>query len=128
MAPSGSPRFARNGTGAVAIGGPLQSEARRNRRMVSAMSTPNDVPELAIPQDAGVDEAEAARCLEVAARMVQEFSAAGGSGALNDLLAIAVEAPAGAAEHALHLAESVAGQTATLHDEVTRFLSAIQEY
>ena len=91
------------------------------------MSTPSDVPELAILQDANVDEVEAARCLEVAARMVQEFSSTGGSGALKSLLAIAEEAPAGAAEQALQLAESVVGQTTTLHDEVTRFLSVTRE-
>ena len=87
------------------------------------MSMPSDVPELATPQDAATDDAEAARCLEEAARMVQEFSAAGGPDALNALLAVAEEAPAEAAENALQLAETVTGQTTTLHGEVARFLS-----
>ncbi|MHA1152051.1 MAG: hypothetical protein ACTSQ7_05175 [Alphaproteobacteria bacterium] len=91
------------------------------------MSTPSDVPELTVPQDADVDEAEAARCLEAAARMVQEFSAVGGPGALNALLAVAEEVTAGAAEHALQLADSVVGQTTTLHDEVARFLSVTRD-
>ena len=43
----------------------------------NAMSMPSDVPELAIPGVTAVGEAEAARCMEDAARMVQEFSAAG---------------------------------------------------
>ena len=87
------------------------------------MSMPSDVPELATPQDAAVDEAEAARCLDEAARMVQEFSAAGAPDALNTLLAVAEEAPAEAAEHALQLATTVTAQTTTLHGEVARFLS-----
>ena len=91
------------------------------------MSTPSDVPELIIPQDVAVDEAEAARCLEVAAKMVQEFSATGAPSALKSLLAVATETPAEAAEHAAQLANSVIGQTTTLHDEVTRFLSMTRE-
>ncbi len=89
------------------------------------MSMPSDVPQLEIPQ--GIDEAEAARSLEVAARMVQEFSAAGGPSTLNALLAAAEEAPAEAAEHTRELAASVTAQTATLHDEVARFLSVTRE-
>ncbi len=91
------------------------------------MSTPSDVPKLTIPQDDTVDEAEAARCLEAAAKMVQEFSAAGAPGALKALLAVATEAPAEAATHAVQLAGSVIGQTTTLHDEVARFLSATRD-
>ena len=91
------------------------------------MSTPSDVPEFTIPQDEPVDEAEAARCLESAARMVQEFSGTGATGALKALLAVATEAPAEAATHAVQLAGSVIGQTTTLHDEVTRFLSVTRE-
>ncbi len=91
------------------------------------MSMPSDVPELAIPQDAAVDEAEAARYLEEAARMVQEFAAAGGPGALNALLAISQEAPAVAAERALQLATTMTAQTTTMHGEVARFLSVTQE-
>ncbi len=89
------------------------------------MSMPSDVPELATPQD--LDEAEAARCLEQAARVIQEFSAASGPGALSDLLAVAQEDPAEAAEHALELGTTVTAQTATLHDEVARFLSVTRE-
>ena len=91
------------------------------------MSMPSDVPELATPQGAAVDRAEAARCLEEAARMVQEFSAAGGPGALNALLAVAEEAPAEAAEHALQLATTVTAQTTTLQGEIARFLSVTRE-
>jgi hypothetical protein len=95
--------------------------------MEPAMSTPSDVPELTIPQDVAVDEAEAARCLEVAARMVQEFSATSAPSALNSLLAVATEGPAEAAEHAVQLANAVINQTTTLHDEVTRYLSVTRE-
>ena len=91
------------------------------------MSTTSDVLELTIPQDDVIDEAEAARCLEVAARMVQEFSAAGASNALKTLLAVATEAPATAAERAVQLAESVIDQTTTLHNEVRRYLSVTRE-
>jgi hypothetical protein len=80
-----------------------------------------------IPQDVAVDEAEAARCLEVAAKMVQEFSAAGAPSALKSLLAVATETPAEAAEHAVQLANSVIDQTATLHEEVSRFLYYTRE-
>ena len=91
------------------------------------MSTTSDVLELTIPQDDVIDEAEAARCLEVAANMVQEFSAAGAPNALKALLAVATEAPATAAEHAVQLAESMIGQTTTLHNEVRRYLSMTRE-
>ncbi len=91
------------------------------------MSMPSDVPELAIPQGADLDEAEAARYLEEATRMVQEFAAAGGPGALNALLAISEEAPAEAAERARQLAITVTAQTTTLHGEVARFLSVTRE-
>jgi len=95
--------------------------------MEPAMSIPRDVPELTFPQDVAIDEVEAARCLDVAARMVQEFSAASASGALKGLLAAATEAPATAAGHAAQLAESVIGQTTTLHNEVRRYLSMTRE-
>ena len=91
------------------------------------MSKSSDVPELATPQDSELDEAEAVRCLEQAARMVQEYSAISGPGALSDLLAVAGEAPAEAVEHALQLATSVTTQTTTLHGEVARYLSATRE-
>ena len=91
------------------------------------MSMPSDLPQLVIPGATAVDEAEAARCVEQAARMVQEFSAASAPNALDALLAIAKEAPAEAVEGALELAEAVAAQTTTLHGEVARFLSANQE-
>ncbi len=87
----------------------------------------SDVPELATPQDATLDEVEAARYLEAAARMVQEFTATGGPGALNALLAISGEAPAEAAERARQLAITVTAQTTTLHGEVARFLSVTRE-
>ncbi len=91
------------------------------------MSTPSEVPELATPQDAEDEVAEAARCLEEASRMVQEFSAAGGPGTLNALLAVAEGTPAEAAAQALQLAETVTAQTKTLHGEVARFLSVTRE-
>ncbi len=91
------------------------------------MSMPSDVPELAVPQDAELDEAEAARCLEQAARSVLEFSAASAPGALSDLLAVAGEAPAKAVENVLQLATNVTEQTTTLHGEVARFLSVTRE-
>ena len=99
----------------------------RCQRTEPAMSMSSDVPELATPHSAELDEAEAARCLEQAARVVQEFSAVSGPSALSDLLAVAGEAPAEAVEHALELATSVTAQTATLHGEVARFLSITRE-
>lgn len=91
------------------------------------MSMPSDVPELAAPSDAALDKAEATRCLEEAARLVQQFSAAGAIGALDALLATAEAPPAEAAERALKLAETAATQTTTLHAEVTNFLSVTRE-
>ncbi len=87
------------------------------------MLLPSDVPELATPSEAAADEAEVARCLEEAARMVQNFADAGGAAALVALLATAEEDPGPAAERALGLAKTVTAQTETLHDEVTRFLT-----
>ncbi len=87
------------------------------------MSLPSDVPELATPSQAAADEAEVARCLEEAARMVQNFADAGGQAALVALLATAVEDPGPAAERALGLAKTVTKQTETLHGEVARFLT-----
>ena len=91
------------------------------------MSMPSDVPELAAPENTAADEVETIRSLEEAARMVQEFAAAGGPGALNALLAVAEKAPGEALVQALDLADTVTAQTATLHGEVTRFLSVTQE-
>jgi hypothetical protein len=91
------------------------------------MSTPSEVPELTAPQDAEDEEAEAARCLEEASRIIQEFSTAGGPGALNALLVIGERAPAEATAQALQLAEIVTAQTKTLDDEVARFLSVTRE-
>jgi hypothetical protein len=84
------------------------------------------VPELAAPGESAADEAEAIRCLEDAARMVQNFAGAGGPAALVALLASAEEDPGEAAERALGLAKTVTQQTETLHDEVERFLSITQ--
>ena len=89
------------------------------------MSLPSDVPELATPSEAAADEAEVARCLEEAARMVQNFADAGGTAALVALLATA-EDPGPAAERALGLAKTVTKQTGTLHGEVERFLTTTQ--
>ncbi len=87
------------------------------------MSLPSDVPELATPSQTAADEAEVARCLEEAARMVQNFADAGGPAALVALLAATEADPGPAAERALGLAKTVAKQTETLHGEVTRFLT-----
>ena len=91
------------------------------------MSMPRDVPELAAPENTAADEVETTRCLEEAARMVQEFSATGGPGALNALLAIAERDPGEAVVQALDLAGTVTAQTATLHGEVACLLSATRE-
>jgi hypothetical protein len=95
--------------------------------MEAHMSLPGDVPELAVPREATTDEAEAARCLEEAARLVQNFTDAGAPAALVALLAATEESPGLAAEQALGLAKTVTQQTETLHDEVTRFLSTTQK-
>ncbi len=87
------------------------------------MSLPSDVPELATPSEAAADEAEVARCLEEAARMVQNFADAGGPAALVALLATAEQDPGPAAEQALGLAKTVTQQTETRYGEVARFLS-----
>ena len=91
------------------------------------MSMPSDVPELAAPHGAEDDEAETIRCLEEAARMVQEFSAAGAPDSLNALLAATQGTPGEAAAQALELAGTVSKLTATLHGEVAHFLTATQE-
>ncbi len=87
------------------------------------MSLPSDVPELATPSQAAADEAEMARCLEEAARMVQNFADAGGQAALVAVLATAVEDPGPAAKRALGLAKTMTKQTEILHGEVVRFLT-----
>ncbi len=91
------------------------------------MSLPSDVPELATPSEAAADEAELVRCLEEAARMVQNFADAGGAAALMALLAAAEEDPGPAAERALGLAKTVTKQTETLHGEVACFLTTTQD-
>jgi len=91
------------------------------------MSLPSDVPELAIPSQPAADEAEVARCLEEAARMVQNFADAGGPAALVALLATAERDPGPAAEQALGLAKTVTKQTETLYGEVARFLSTTRD-
>ncbi len=90
------------------------------------MSLPSDVPELATPSEAAADEADVARCLDEAARMVQNFADAGGPAALVALLATAEQDPGLAAEQALGLAKTVTKQTETLYGEVARFLSTTQ--
>jgi len=90
------------------------------------MLLPSDVPELTIPSQAAADAAEVARCLEEAARMVQNFADAGGTAALVALLATP-EDPGPAAERALGLAKAVTEQTETLHGEVTRFLMTTKD-
>ncbi len=90
------------------------------------MSLPSDVPELATPNEAAADDAEVARCLEEAARAVQNFANAGGQATLVALLATAEEDPGPTAERALGLAKTVTKQTETLYGEVARFLSTTQ--
>ncbi len=92
------------------------------------MSLPSDVPELATPGQAAADEAEVARGLEEAARMVQSFADSGGPATLVALFAAAEEDPSPAAERALGLAKTVTKQTETLHGEVVRFLTTTQDY
>ncbi|MEE8500806.1 MAG: hypothetical protein V3S27_09560, partial [Kiloniellales bacterium] len=58
-----------------------------------------------------------------AARMVQDFAAAGAPAALFALLACVEADPGASAERALGLARTVNEQAETLQDEVTRFLT-----
>jgi hypothetical protein len=87
------------------------------------MPSPRDVPELANPTESAADAADAARCLEEAARMVQDFAAAGAPAALAALLASAEDDPGASVEQMLGLARTVTEQAETLHGEVTRFLT-----
>ena len=82
-----------------------------------------DVPELAAPSEPAPDEADVARCLEKAARLVQNYADAVGPAGLTALLASIEEDPNPAAEQALALAKTAAEQTKILRDEVARFLS-----
>ncbi len=102
--------------------GPTRPAERKSPMSLSS-DVPDDVPELAIPSEAPADEAEASRCLEEAARMVQDFAAAGAPAALTALLPAAEEPPSRGVEQALSLAKTVTQQTRTLHDEVARFLA-----
>ncbi len=86
------------------------------------MPSPSDVPELASPIESAADEADAARCLEEAARMVQDFAAAGAPAALVALLACVEADPGASTERALGLARTVTEQAETLQGEVRRFL------
>ena len=91
------------------------------------MSSPSDVPALTTPSEAAADAAEVTRCLEEAARMVQNFAGAGAPATLVALLAAAEENPGPSAERALGLAKTVTKQTQTLHTGVERFLATTQE-
>ncbi len=92
------------------------------------MSLPSDVPALTTPSDAAADDAaEVTRCLEEAARMVQDFAGAGAPATLVALIAAAEESPGPSAEGALGLAKTVTEQTQTLYAEVERFLATTQE-
>lgn len=87
------------------------------------MPLPNNIPELAIPEDGATDAQEQARCLENAAELVQQFSRKCGSSALDELLAATTAKPGDAVQRAHEWAESLTAQTETLHAEVERFLS-----
>ncbi len=91
------------------------------------MSLPSDVPELATPSADAADAAEVARCLEEAARTVQNFADTGGQEALAALIATAEEDPGPAVEQALELATAVTERTETLYGEVTRFLATTKD-
>lgn len=82
-----------------------------------------NVPALAAPQPDALDAAEISRCLDSAAELVQSFAERGAIGALDALLAAAGDTtPADTAGARLAAAEALQ-QTATLHEEVGRFLS-----
>ncbi len=81
------------------------------------MSLPSNVPALAVPQSDVADEEEISRCLEGAAELVQGFAERGAVSALDIILA------ANGESEARQAAEAVLQQTATLQDEVSRFLS-----
>jgi hypothetical protein len=87
------------------------------------MSLPSNVPELAVPQSDAVDEAEISRCLESAAELVQGFADRGALSALDAILPTNGESPAADADRVKQAATMALQQTATLHDEVSRFLT-----
>ncbi len=90
------------------------------------MPAPSNVPELVVPQSDAADEAEVSRCLEGAADLVQDFADLGAISALDALLAAAddsIPAVLDRADSAQAVATTALQQTATLNDEVGRFLS-----
>lgn len=87
------------------------------------MSLPSNVPELVVPQTDAADEAEISRCLEGAAELVQGFAERGAISALDLMLAAGSDSAPGASDQARQAAAAVLQQTATLQDEVSRFLS-----
>jgi len=87
------------------------------------MSLPSNVPELEAPQTGAVDEAEIGRCIESAAEIVQGFAERGVLSALDAILATKGKSLLAGADQARLTAALVMQQTATLHDEVSRFLS-----
>jgi len=91
------------------------------------MSVSNIVPELAGPQADVVDAAEISRCLETAAALVQGFAERCTISALDALLAAAGDGSASDPDRARLIAGGVLQQTATLHEEVGRFLSLTEK-
>jgi len=87
------------------------------------MSLPSNIPELAVPQQGAIDEAEISRCIEAAAALVHGFANRGAPAALEALLAAASEPLSASVGRARQIAATVLQQTATLDDEVARFLS-----
>ena len=87
------------------------------------MSLPSNVPELAGPAADTVDEAEINRCLESAACLVQGFAERGAVAALDALLAAAGAGAPADPTRARQIAAGVLQQTATLQEEVGRFLA-----
>ena len=87
------------------------------------MSLSSNVPELAVPQADIADAAEIGRCQETAAALVQGFAERCTVSALDALLAAAGDGKASGTDRARQIADSIQQQTATLHEEVGRFLS-----
>ena len=69
------------------------------------MSVPSNIPELAVPKTAADDAAEFERCLEHAAKLVQNFADDSAPGALDALLSLGEESPRHNAQRALRMAQ-----------------------
>jgi hypothetical protein len=87
------------------------------------MSVPHNVPELEVPQADIVDAAEISRYQETAAALVQGFSERCAVSALDAILAAAGDGSMAGTDRARLVANGIQQQTATLEEEVGRFLS-----